>query len=104
MRYLRENDNRHKSKYELRKRENANGVKPSGQQKCSNRKEITVNKKFINKQLIISIFIRKHSLSALMFQEAMKETGHSILYTLSRNEAVIVKYTPDEKTDMFQVL
>jgi pellino protein len=28
---------------------------------------------------------------------------HSISYTLSRNQAVIVEYVPDEDTDMFQV-
>jgi pellino protein len=28
---------------------------------------------------------------------------HSISYTLSRNQAVIVEYDPDEDTDMFQV-
>lgn len=30
-------------------------------------------------------------------------TQHSISYTLSRNQAVIVEYQEDEHTDMFQV-
>lgn len=30
-------------------------------------------------------------------------TQHSISYTLSRNQAVIVEYQEDESTDMFQV-
>jgi len=36
--------------------------------------------------------------------EAILDTKqHSISYTLSRNQAVIVEYQPDEKTDMFQI-
>lgn len=31
-------------------------------------------------------------------------TQHSISYTLSRNQAVIVEYQEDENTDMFQVM
>lgn len=33
----------------------------------------------------------------------MDKTQHSISYTLSRTEAVIVEYVNDDTTDMFQV-
>lgn len=38
------------------------------------------------------------------FQAVLDTTQHSISYTLSRNQAIIVEYMPDEDTDMFQVL
>jgi len=36
-------------------------------------------------------------------QAILNTKQHSISYTLSRTQAVIVEYTEDEKTDMFQV-
>ncbi|XP_066148841.1 protein pellino [Euwallacea fornicatus] len=36
-------------------------------------------------------------------QAILDTTQHSISYTLSRNHAVIVEYTNDEETDMFQI-
>ena len=36
-------------------------------------------------------------------QAILDASLHSISYTLSRNQAVIVEYVPDEDTDMFQV-
>lgn len=33
----------------------------------------------------------------------MLKNDHSVTYTLSRNHAVVVQYTRDEKTDMFQI-
>lgn len=39
-----------------------------------------------------------------MFQAVLDKMQHSISYTLSRTEAVIVEYTNDETTDMFQVI
>lgn len=36
-------------------------------------------------------------------QAILDTTQHSISYTLSRNQAVIVEYKEDENTDMFQV-
>lgn len=36
-------------------------------------------------------------------QAILDANQHSISYTLSRNHAVIVEYTTDEDTDMFQV-
>ncbi|GFR19008.1 protein pellino [Trichonephila clavata] len=33
----------------------------------------------------------------------LDSTQHSISYTLSRNQAVIVEYMPDDETDMFQI-
>ncbi|KRT86634.1 hypothetical protein AMK59_2858, partial [Oryctes borbonicus] len=36
-------------------------------------------------------------------QAILDAKQHSISYTLSRNHAVIVEYTPDENTDMFQI-
>lgn len=37
-------------------------------------------------------------------QAVLDKTQHSISYTLSRTEAVIVEYVNDENTDMFQVI
>ncbi|KAF7284922.1 hypothetical protein GWI33_017401 [Rhynchophorus ferrugineus] len=39
----------------------------------------------------------------LSSQAILDTTQHSISYTLSRNHAVIVEYTNDEETDMFQI-
>ncbi|XP_014275266.1 protein pellino isoform X1 [Halyomorpha halys] len=36
-------------------------------------------------------------------QAILDTTQHSISYTLSRNQAIIVEYMPDEDTDMFQI-
>lgn len=36
-------------------------------------------------------------------QAILDAEQHSISYTMSRNQAVIVEYTHDENTDMFQV-
>lgn len=36
-------------------------------------------------------------------QAILNTRQHSISYTLSRTQAIIVEYTEDEKTDMFQV-
>lgn len=36
-------------------------------------------------------------------QAILDANQHSISYTLSRNQAVIVEYQEDENTDMFQV-
>lgn len=38
------------------------------------------------------------------FQAILDSKQHSISYTLSRNQAVIVEYMPDDETDMFQVI
>lgn len=40
----------------------------------------------------------------IIFQAVLDITQHSISYTLSRTEAVIVEYVNDENTDMFQVI
>jgi pellino protein len=40
---------------------------------------------------------------SLCFQAILDTEQHSISYTLSRTQAVIVEYMPDEETDMFQV-
>ena len=40
---------------------------------------------------------------SLCFQAILDTEQHSISYTLSRTQAVIVEYMPDEDTDMFQV-
>ncbi|RWS07009.1 protein pellino-like protein [Dinothrombium tinctorium] len=67
---------RRKSKYILYRRSHANGIKKS--------KHYTVKQPQQTK--------------------AIQDKGqHSISYTLSRNQAVIVEYTPDEETDMFQI-
>lgn len=38
-----------------------------------------------------------------LLQAILDSRQHSISYTLSRNQAIIVEYMPDEETDMFQV-
>jgi hypothetical protein len=40
---------------------------------------------------------------SLCFQAILDSEQHSISYTLSGTETVIVEYVPDEETDMFQV-
>lgn len=40
---------------------------------------------------------------SFVFQAILDSQQHSISYTLSRNQAIIVEYMPDEETDMFQV-
>lgn len=67
---------RRKSKFVLQKRQKANGVKRS-------------------KHYVVKT---PHSSQAIL--DARR---HSISYTLSRNQAVIVEYVPDDETDMFQV-
>lgn len=67
---------RKRSKFVLSKRKEANGVKKS-------------------KHYVVKT---PHSSQAIL---DVKQ--HSISYTLSRNHAVIVEYTPDEDMDMFQV-
>uniref|UniRef100_A0A8C0QP14 Pellino n=1 Tax=Chelonoidis abingdonii TaxID=106734 RepID=A0A8C0QP14_CHEAB len=67
---------RRKSRFALYKRPKANGVKPS-----------TV-----------------HVISTPQASKAISCKGqHSISYTLSRNQTVVVEYTHDKDTDMFQV-
>ncbi|XP_071053314.1 protein pellino isoform X2 [Onthophagus taurus] len=67
---------RKRSKFVLYKRQKANGVKRS-------------------KHYIVRT---PHSSQAILDAQQ-----HSISYTLTRNQAVIVEYTPDEETDMFQI-
>ncbi|XP_041352890.1 protein pellino-like isoform X2 [Gigantopelta aegis] len=67
---------RRRSKYILRKRTRANGVKP----------------------------FRKHLVVSPQSSKAVQDNEqHSVSYTLSRNKAVIVEYKPDDDTDMFQI-
>ncbi|KAK9695844.1 Pellino [Popillia japonica] len=67
---------RKRSKFVLYKRQDANGVKRSRHYEVKT----------------------PHSSQAILDAKQ-----HSISYTLSRNHAVIVEYTPDENTDMFQI-
>ncbi|KAJ9592074.1 hypothetical protein L9F63_001383, partial [Diploptera punctata] len=67
---------RKRSKFVLYKRASANGVKRS-------------------KHYVVKT---PHSSQAILDSKQ-----HSISYTLSRNQAVIVEYMPDEDTDMFQI-
>lgn len=67
---------RRRSKFVLYKRQSANGVKRS-------------------KHYVVKT---PHSSQAVL-----DARQHSISYTLSRNQAVIVEYTEDEDTDMFQI-
>lgn len=54
---------------------------------------------FLKALIFIFLFL---SLS-LTFQAIQDKGKHSISYTLSRTQAVIVEYTLDDDTDMFQV-
>ncbi|XP_063231164.1 protein pellino isoform X1 [Bacillus rossius redtenbacheri] len=67
---------RKRSKFVLHKRPVANGVKPS--------------KRYVVEQ--------PHSSQAILDSKQ-----HSISYTLTRNQAIIVEYQKDENTDMFQI-
>lgn len=67
---------RRRSKFVLTKRSEHNGVKRS-------------------KHYIVQSPETSHAI--------LDSTQHSISYTLSRNQAVIVEYQEDENTDMFQV-
>lgn len=67
---------RRRSKFVLYKRQEPNGVKRS-------------------KHYVVKT---PHSSQAIL-----DARQHSISYTLSRNHAVIVEYTPDDDTDMFQI-
>ncbi|XP_053375046.1 protein pellino-like [Mercenaria mercenaria] len=70
------NKGRRKSKYALYRRPKANGVKP----------------------------FRKHIVKNPHSSKAVQDSHqHSVTYTLSRNQAVIVEYKEDPDTDMFQI-
>ncbi|KAL5009216.1 hypothetical protein ScPMuIL_014797 [Solemya velum] len=67
---------RRRSKFILRKKSVANGVKP----------------------------FKKHIVKNPQASQAVQNCQqHSVSYTLSRNQAVVVVYTRDEDTDMFQI-
>lgn len=63
------------SKFVLRQRPKANGVKPE----------------------------RKHVITSPTGSKALDPKCHSVSYTMSRSESVVVEYGPDECSDMFQV-
>lgn len=70
------NKGRRKSKYAIYKRPKANGVKP----------------------------FRKHIVKNPHSSKAVQDSHqHSVSYTLSRNQAVVVEYKEDADTDMFQI-
>lgn len=68
---------RRRSKFILQPRDKPTGVKPAQQFNCHNKQDFN------------NVFT--------------KNDNHSVTYTLSRTHQVIVKYVPDEKTDMFQI-
>lgn len=70
------NRGRRRSRFQLRKRSRANGVRPVSQE-------------------TISTQTQKSSL--------FKLTAHTVTYTLNRNTSVVVRYETDGQTDMFQV-
>ncbi|CAF1440738.1 unnamed protein product [Adineta steineri] len=67
---------RRKSKFQLRQRTQANGLKAQRQHLCKNADEV---------------------------QKLTQADFHSISYTLSRNQTVVVQYAFDEDSDMFQI-
>ncbi|CAF3825657.1 unnamed protein product [Rotaria magnacalcarata] len=69
-------NDRLKSKFQLRQRLQANGLKPKRQHICKNQDEV---------------------------EKLTQADFHSISYTLSRNQIVVVQYTHDEDSDMFQI-
>ncbi|CAF0998289.1 unnamed protein product [Brachionus calyciflorus] len=71
------NQSRRKSKFVLNRRDLPNGVKPCSQHVLQTQQEAD--------NLI------------------QKNPNHSVTYTLSRNQTVVVQYTSDDKTDMFQI-
>jgi hypothetical protein len=54
-------------------------------------------------QIVGTFSSKKQFTRAVCFQAILDTEQHSISYTLSRNQAVIVEYMPDEEKDMFQV-
>ncbi|OTF71932.1 hypothetical protein BLA29_014021 [Euroglyphus maynei] len=68
---------RRRSKYQLQRRSRANGIKKS--------KHYTVKQPQTSKAI-------------------QDKEQHSISFTLSRSQAIIVEYQHDDETDMFQVL
>ncbi|XP_069681572.1 protein pellino isoform X3 [Periplaneta americana] len=77
---------RRRSKFVLYKRTSANGVK---------RSKHYVVKTPHSSQPWMGVGLRA--------QAILDTKQHSISYTLSRNQAVIVEYMPDDDTDMFQI-
>lgn len=67
------------------------------------------NGKIVFKYLITNFYLYVYSIDLIIkyffnFKAVLDKTQHSISYTLSRTEAVIVEYVNDENTDMFQVI
>ncbi|UJR33300.1 hypothetical protein I4U23_020750 [Adineta vaga] len=67
---------RRKSKFQLKQRAQANGLKAQRQYICKNADEV---------------------------QKLIQADIHSISYTLSRNQTIVVQYAHDENSDMFQI-
>lgn len=67
---------RRKSKFQLKQRFQANGLKAQRQHLCQNADEV---------------------------QKLTQADFHSISYTLSRNQTVVVQYAHDDDSDMFQI-
>jgi hypothetical protein len=59
--------------------------------------------RFLNFPRLCSSHKQEIIVFSLCFQAILDTEQHSISYTLSRTQAVIVEYMPDEETDMFQV-
>lgn len=87
---------RRKSKFVLQKRSKPNGVKPDSQHYCNNGEEVNVrnNRSKTNQTSIFNYFILK---------KILKNAAHSVTYTVSRNQTIVVEYSSDENVDMFQV-
>ncbi|RMB98572.1 hypothetical protein DUI87_24788 [Hirundo rustica rustica] len=94
---------RRKSRFALYKRSKASGVKPSTVHVIStpqaSKKVLSVQRHLVILKQVFTVVFR-----VWVEGKAISSKGHhSISYTLSRSQTVIVEYIHDKDTDMFQV-
>ncbi|PNF25734.1 E3 ubiquitin-protein ligase pellino-like protein 1, partial [Cryptotermes secundus] len=99
---------RRRSKFVLYKRTSSNGVKRSKHYvvKTPHSSQGALTNTFFTEDTNLSTsgkFARIVSATRCNPWAILDTEQHSISYTLSRNQAVIVEYMPDEETDMFQI-
>ncbi|MBN3276044.1 PELI2 ligase, partial [Polyodon spathula] len=99
---------RRKSRFSLYKRAKANGVKPSTVH-VINTPQASKERDSCLRDLAIPATLTppcKHSETRRRFDSSLAvhcKGQHSVSYTLSRNQTVVVEYCHDEETDMFQI-
>ncbi|XP_053923844.1 E3 ubiquitin-protein ligase pellino homolog 2 isoform X1 [Cuculus canorus] len=105
---------RRKSRFALYKRPKANGVKPSSvhvistpqasKKRCHQFRTTEASSEAVVPESKATMCRQEFAQrSTLEFGAISSKGQHSISYTLSRNQTVVVEYTHDKDTDMFQV-